>query len=235
MAGVRLAGERVSLKDLAYRSLRSAVVDLQLAPGETVTEEGLASGLGVSRSILRETMQQLHTDGLLVRLPNGRLRVSPTSVEEVHNLYIVRSALARVAVEEAVTRLTDDDLELLRDALDQFRTDSGIDDTSTLVRSGTRFHDLIFEIAGNPVTIAVMNVIQPRLDRYRHISVESIEGRPGRSLGELERVFAAFEAGDAAAAVEAMSAHIAESELAVVAALTTSEPDAETSTDDSVE
>jgi DNA-binding GntR family transcriptional regulator len=218
-SGLRLTGRRVSLKDVAYRSLRDAIVDLQLAPGETVTEERLASELGVSRSILREALQRLQTEGLLDRLSNGRLRVTPTSLEEVHHLYVVRTAIARVAVDEAVPRVTAADVDRLREAIAIFRRDSEQGDIPTLVRSGTRFHDLIFEIAANPVNTAVMAVIQPRIDRYRHISVASTHQRPGRSLAELERVSAALAERDAPAAGDAMAAHIAASEQAVVAAL----------------
>jgi DNA-binding GntR family transcriptional regulator len=219
MAELRLTGRRVSLKDVAYQSLRDAIVHLQLAPGETVTEERLASDLGVSRSILREALQRLQTESLLERMSNGRMRVSPTTVEEVHNLYVVRRAIAGVAVEEAITVVTEPGLERMRTAIESFRHDSQQADIPTLVRSGTRFHDLIFEIAANPVNTAVMAVIQPRIDRYRHISVASTFERPSRSLAELEEVCTAFADRDARAAGEAMAAHIGASERAVVAAL----------------
>jgi DNA-binding GntR family transcriptional regulator len=219
MSELRLTGRRVSLKDVAYQSVRDAIVGLELAPGSRVTEENLATALGVSRSILRETMQRLQTEGLLERMNNGRLRVAATSVDEVHHLYIVRTAIVRVAVDEAVPRVTDDDLGRLQEAIDRFRSVCELGDPLRLVQAGSRFHDLIFEIADNPVNTAVMRTIQPRIDRYRHISVASTGERPPQSLKELERICDAFVAGDAQAAGEAMAAHIAASERTVVAAL----------------
>ena len=218
MTQVRVVGRRVSVLDLTHESLREAIVTLQLTPSETVTEEKLTRDLGVSRPILREAVQRLHTEGLLQRQSNGRLRVSPVSVDEVHHLYAVRTALERLAVTEAAGKADDEHQQLLEVAVDQFRRDAEKDDLG-VVRSGGRIHRLLFDIADNSVNSALMDILRPRIDRYRHISVASARERPRRSLKELERFLAAFSRGDALAAADAMAAHIVQSERSAVAAL----------------
>lgn len=218
MPQVRMIGRRISLREMTYESLREAIVTLQLSPGETVTEERLTSELGVSRPILREAVQALQAEGLLQRQSNGRLRVSPVSADEVHHLYKVRTAIERVAVMEALERADDKQVKRLQVVVEQFRRDAE-KDAPGVVRSGGRIHTLLFEMADNPVNTAVMEMLRPRVDRYRHISVASAKERPGRSLHELERFLAAFLSKDGAAAADAMAAHIAESERAAADAL----------------
>lgn len=90
----------LSARERTYTYLRQAIVSGEMAGGRRVVEEQIASDLGVSRTPVREALQRLATEGLIVRLRRGHLEVvsiSPAERAELH--------LLRLAVDEVVATL----------------------------------------------------------------------------------------------------------------------------------
>ena len=73
------ANDRKSLRQHAYEEIRRQIVDLRLAPGSRLVERDLAAELDVSRIPLREALQLLQQDGLVVLVPRQGAIVSPFS------------------------------------------------------------------------------------------------------------------------------------------------------------
>jgi DNA-binding GntR family transcriptional regulator len=65
----------IQVKDRIAELLRQEIISGRMADGEELTQEQLASSLGVSRMPVREAIQILELEGLLVRLPNRHVRV----------------------------------------------------------------------------------------------------------------------------------------------------------------
>ncbi|HEY1700159.1 MAG TPA: GntR family transcriptional regulator [Trebonia sp.] len=219
MEDLSLRGERRNLRDLAYESLRDAIIRARLTPGAAVTEEQLAGRLGVSRPIVREAVQRLQTEGLIERASNGRMSVSPATVDDARAHYAVRTALELLAVEEAARRMTPGGLAELDAALGHMRAARDHRSGETVADGGREFHDILADIAGNPVNIALMRLIKARIDRYRHLSVAASDKRSPQSVDEHEQILSALRAADVTAAKEAMRRHIAGSEESVLRAL----------------
>ncbi|WP_233204371.1 GntR family transcriptional regulator [Cryobacterium sp. Y62] len=216
MSQIQLTGQRLSLRDIAYVSLRNAIVTLKLKPGESATEERLSHELGVSRPIIREAVQQLQAEGLLERLSNGRLRVSPITEDDVNQLYAVRSAIELVVVSEAMAHCDEAAMQLLEDSVTRMKLEGEISDGRGVTISGGNFHSLIFELSHNRVATDVMARLRVRIDRYRHISVSSSADRPHDSIGEHEAILFAFRLGDVPAAQAAMTLHVENAKRAVL-------------------
>jgi DNA-binding GntR family transcriptional regulator len=213
-----LQGERRSLRELAYASVRQAIVELRLPPGEPITEEFMSAELGVSRPVLREALQRLQVEGLLERAENGRVRVRGVSTEEVYDLYDVRSALEQLSVEKTATRVTPEVVADLRASLDTIRAAATQRSPKQVTESGGEFHAILSRVADNPVNDQMMHLLRGRIDRYRGLSV-SVSARPHESLAEHEAIVAAVTAGDVAAAKSAMHDHIMAGRDAVLVAL----------------
>lgn len=215
-----LQGQRRGLRDLAYSTIRDAIITLQIPPGERITEESLSEQLGVSRPVLRESLQRLQVEQLIDRLDNGRLRVRPVTTEDVMHLYSVRSALEQLAVREASERMTEKDRNRLAEQLVQLRRSATEPDRQAVTDSGTQFHHLLAQIAANPVNTHLMRQIQGPIDRLRHLSVTN-STRPSRSITEHENILAALTAHDTDAAAHAMHLHIIAGRDSVLHALET--------------
>ncbi|WP_433576219.1 GntR family transcriptional regulator [Nocardia brasiliensis] len=218
MTRLTLTGQRRGLRELAYDSLREAIVTLRLEPGARITEDGLSEQLGVSRPVLREALQRLQVDQLVDRLDNGRMRVRPLSPGDATHLYAVRSALEQLAVREACARLTDTDRTALAGDMTRMRAAEHSGDAMAVAETGLRFHRRLHSIAANPVNDALMAQIGGPIDRFRHLSVAATARLP-QSAAEHEAVLAALLAGAADAAASAMHRHVMSGHEAVQRAL----------------
>lgn len=218
MARLALRGERSSLRDLAYRRLREAIVHLEIAPSEKITEESLAEDLGVSRPVVREALLRLEAEGLVERAGNGRVRARAATVEDVGHLYAVRSALEQLAVEQASPRMTPECLAELGEALERMRAARGTTDPQQVTDGGGDFHRILARVADNPVNDQMTHLLRGRIDRYRRLSVTE-HARPPQSVAEHEQILDALSRGDVDAAKQAMHQHIVAGRDAVLAAL----------------
>src|SRR5262245_5016510 len=86
-------------------SLREAIIAGRLAPGRRLTERELIEMLGVSRTVVREALRQLESEGLIANIPNKGPVVRELTPDEARDLYAIRSSLeglaARLFVENA--------------------------------------------------------------------------------------------------------------------------------------
>lgn len=214
-----LKGERMSMRDLAHRTLRDACIRGLLAPGEMLSEEQLAATLNVSRTPLREALQRLHAEGLVERAGNGRIYVREASREEARHLYAVRAELERLAVREAARRMTPQILARLRSALEAMQRAEKTR-TVDVADSGEHFHAILYEAAANPINQHLLENLKALIDRYRYISTANQRAnRRHEAVREHEAIFAALAAGDIEAADEAMRTHMERGLHSVLASL----------------
>lgn len=87
---------------LVARRIREAIASGALRPGQQLTEAYLAKALGVSRSPLREAMQRLTGEGLLVAHRNRGLFVQSMTDDEVEDMYLARTAIERSAAQALI-------------------------------------------------------------------------------------------------------------------------------------
>lgn len=99
----------LSARERAYRYLQQAIMSGKLAAGSRIVEERIAENLQMSRTPVREALQRLGTEGLLVRVRRGQLEVASVTETERSELRMLR-----VAVDEVVARL----LARKRDSVD---------------------------------------------------------------------------------------------------------------------
>jgi DNA-binding GntR family transcriptional regulator len=86
----------LSARERTYTYLRQAIVSGEMPSGRRVVEEQIASDLGVSRTPVREALQRLSTEGLIVRLRRGHLEVVSISAREREELHLLRLATDQV-------------------------------------------------------------------------------------------------------------------------------------------
>lgn len=90
-------GRWASATDYAYHVLKKQIIHGTLSPNQSIVEQTLSKELEVSRTPLREAIQRLEYEDLLTRKANGRLKVSPISIKDVEEIFIVRSKLEAVS------------------------------------------------------------------------------------------------------------------------------------------
>jgi DNA-binding GntR family transcriptional regulator len=98
-----------TLTDRAYRELEEMIVTLQLSPGTILSEQTLAVRLKIGRTPIREALQRLARDGLVVIMPRRGIMVSEINLRLQLRLLEVRRELERLMASLAAERATPDE------------------------------------------------------------------------------------------------------------------------------
>lgn len=188
--------------DTIYQSLKMEILSGTIEAGTLLSEIDIARRFGVSRTPVREALNRLAGDRVLVALPKRGHLVRTVSISEAIDAYRVREILEMEAAAEAALRITRQDLDYLYGLLDQPAEDR--------VMMNYKVHVRIAQISGNRL---LAEFIEETLILMQRI----ISGHPDIALlleeaAEPERkVIRALEAGDPIAAREAMGLHIRQS------------------------
>jgi DNA-binding GntR family transcriptional regulator len=113
--------DRNSLVDRLAATIQSRVLSGEIPTGMRLRQETLASEFGVSRTPVREALRKLESSGLVLVEPNRGAVVRGPNARDVREAYAVRAELEGFAAENAVPRILDAQLDLLRDAEKLFR------------------------------------------------------------------------------------------------------------------
>src|SRR6476469_10949085 len=95
-----------SLADDVVDRLRDAIFHGSFKPGEALREEQLAAMLDVSRGPVREALVQLEREGLVIVRRHRGATVARLSRRDLEEVYSLRLALERLAVQRAVRHAT---------------------------------------------------------------------------------------------------------------------------------
>jgi DNA-binding GntR family transcriptional regulator len=113
-------GRRSGGAAVAYRALRTAIVEGQLQPGQRLIEQRLAEELSLSRTPIREAVRMLTADGLVVAERHRGAIVRKLDHDDVLDLYELRGRLEGYACERAATRITPEQLAMIDQGIDAF-------------------------------------------------------------------------------------------------------------------
>lgn len=137
------------LVQLAANSLRKMILSSTLRPGDRLVEERLADQLGISRPPLREAIRLLQQEGLVTVLPRRGAQVAEIAPQDVFEIYTLRSALERMAIELGVPVQNQKGLQRCRDALEAMAESGRGRDRPSLIEHAFEFHVAIVALAGH--------------------------------------------------------------------------------------
>lgn len=189
--------------DQFHRALRTAILGLELRPGESLSERGLQQRFGMSRTPARTALARLETEGLVRRTPRG-WSVTPLDLPDLRQVAEYRSVVEHAALARAARQATSADLAALRVTVD---ADAVIDGADAAVRVGTDFHVRLAELCGNYHLARAVRDAVTRQWRTRWLRVQTVEDRARVRIDHLQILDALLD-GDAVAAADALDAHL---------------------------
>lgn len=192
---------RSLLRENAYRSIRDAIVDGTLAPGERLNDAELAQWLGVSRTPVREALTRLEETGLVQTKPGRYTMVSPLDSRLARAAQTVTAAMHELAVREAVPQLSTGEIDAMRAANARFAAALQADDVDAAIASDDEFHGVTVRASANPVLRAVIDQYTPVLRRLERLRFSSLNGRASVALHD--QIIARCEARDVEGAAAA--------------------------------
>lgn len=139
-----------STPSLIAAKVREAIGSGQITPGSQLHEATLAKQLGVSRGPLREGLQRLTQEGLLISYRNRGLFLIEMTPQNVRDMYLSREAVERAAAAEVHRR----DPEAVRDELlivvEEMAEGADVDDVTAVSEADLRFHQVMVNGANSP-------------------------------------------------------------------------------------
>ena len=196
-----------TLRDIVQERMRSAILEGHFAPGARLVERPLCDQLGVSRTVIRETIRFLEAEGLVEVLPNRGPIVATFDWDMARQIYDIRRQLESSAAAACAGAHRPDFGPRLTDALNALaRT---MDDTTwtELLKRSTHFYELIFTEAGHGIAWDIVQRLNGRISRLRALTLpDKSRARPG--IAHMTAIHDAILARDPEAARAAVTAHI---------------------------
>lgn len=165
---------RVSTKDIAYKELREKIIKCILEPGQPIVEDELAKELQISRTPLREALQILELEGLVSRGINGRMNVAPISIEEVKEIFIIRSNLEGIVIGNAIDHITQKEIDHLTYLVEILKMTTSLGDYERIDDFGRQFHEYIYTVSRNNIAVKFLSQLNSLINRYRRLAHQCI-------------------------------------------------------------
>jgi len=159
-----------TLTEQAYNRLEEMVVTLALAPGSVVAEQALSAELGIGRTPIREALQRLAREGLVLVLPRKAIIVTETDPRRQLLVLEVRRELERLLVRASAERATGGERRQFHDIAEGMEAAAKSNDDIAFMRLDQRFNILIATAARNEFarrSMGLMNALSRRF-WYQH-------------------------------------------------------------------
>ena len=189
-----------------YELLRDQILNGQLEPGQPLSIDGLARELGVSKIPIREAIKQLEATRLVDVVLHVGARVAPISVAEAEQIYPIRHVLCDLGVEQAVPRLTDDDLASLERLHREMESAARAREVRRIDPLNREFHLSIIRASGNRHLYELYRDLMQRCSRFR-AGVALTQQQAAQVMREHRAILDALQARDVVAAVRASRQH----------------------------
>jgi len=213
--------QRERAVDGVYKELRHAIVSYKLKPGERLNVEELAQGLGVSLTPVRGAIQQLATEGLVEIKPRSGTFVATLTTQDVEETFRIRCALECLAGEDAIPKISGDELRRLREILKSLRRPIRSEaDQLAHERDNSELHQMIVTASGNRRLREMYEALNAHIKIARiHASESNWPARLHEEEAEHEAIVSALENRDPEKLRVALRRHIYRAKDAMVAAL----------------
>ena len=191
-----------SLAEQAYRKLEELIVTLELQPGAQLTEAALAARLGLGRTPVREALQRLASEHLILISPRRGVVVAEVNVEQQLMVLEVRRELERLIARRAALRATQDERARLLEMASAMKRAGTQDDWLAFLRVDRAFNLFIAQCAHNPYAARAIAPLHALSRRFWYLHYTATGDLPFSAEAHIA-IMRAVAAGDPEAAERA--------------------------------
>ena len=203
------------LRDVVFNTLRQAILTGELKPGERLMEIHLANKLGVSRTPIREAIRKLELEGLVTMIPRRGAEVAQITEKSMNDVLEVRRAMDVLCVELASERISQEEVESLEAACEQFAKVAKTKDIRKCAQVDVNFHEIIVQATGNKRLVQLVNNLSEQMYRYRFEYLKDVS-RYDSLIEEHKAICEAIKNRDKDAARTATELHIDNQAKAII-------------------
>jgi len=198
---------RQTVTHQATEALRERILRGVYADETPLRQDALAAELGVSRIPIREALRQLEAEGLVVFNPHRGAVVSSLSVDEIDELFELRSQIESDLVRRAIVRTTAEDISRAKEILKAYEAAFRSAEVAEWGKLNWEFHSTLYAPANRPFTMAIIQRLHQQSDRYLRMQLVLTHGE-SRAIDEHRAIMAAVAAHDVKQACSLMRQHI---------------------------
>lgn len=209
-----------SLQETVLDTLRRAILEREIAPGQQINLGKLAEELHVSTMPIREALRELAAEGLVSFEKNKRITVKHLSREDISDLFAIRLPLELTALSRCWTRLTPGDLDMLEKLHAQMSKPGAVGREWFSLNQA--FHLKLHEMCGSERLTRVLQTLWCNTGPYFRIFADD-ERAVARANNEHELLLSALRKGDRREARSVLRMHLQTGLGAISAALAAEE------------
>lgn len=205
------------LSDKAYQLLRHRIITLELPPLSAIDEQALMEDLQLGRTPIREALQRLAAEGLLISAPRRGMFVADIGITDLQKIFEMRMVLEGFCARLAAQRVTAEQLGQMQTVIAELeQTQNG--DSKALMEIDERFHQLVYQAANNEFLADTLARLHAQSHRIWHLVLDRI----GDVRGAMEQHIAittALQEGDGERAEALLQGHVADFQREIKAVL----------------
>ncbi|WP_378942197.1 GntR family transcriptional regulator [Mesorhizobium sp. ANAO-SY3R2] len=207
--------QAASAADIVYEALRKAIIEGDLAEGENLRQDQIASMFNTSRIPVREALSRLEQHGLITTQRYKGAVVAGLSIEEIVEIFEFRALVEAEVIRLAVPKMDRKTLDTARRHCDEFGREP---DSARWGEINRNFHYGLYEAARRPYYLQIVRASLDRIDRYLRAQLTLTDGMT-RAHREHLVILDACVAGDAQRAGELTRDHVLGAGRALIAYL----------------
>lgn len=161
--------EHLSLKESAYKIIKEKLLNLEFEPGSRIREDLLAQEISMSRTPVREAINQLSAEGLVNNIPRKGIFVVQLNAEEINNFLDIREVLEILAINNCIDKIDPERLDGLASLLAEFAGALAENNFKKCNRLDSEFHMEIARISRNQKLIEFLSEIEDFMHIARSI------------------------------------------------------------------
>lgn len=188
-------------------ALEEDIINGRLLPGEKLDHDALARQYGVSRTPIREAVQQLVVSGLVNVQPKKGTFVAKMSLDQLIEMFEVMAELEGMCGRLAARRIQTAELEALRAALLRCEDPEVMADPDDYYYENEEFHNCIYTASHNQFLATEARQLKQRLKPYRRLQLQA-RNRVSSSSEEHRKIFQAIESGKERDAEQYLKEHV---------------------------
>jgi DNA-binding GntR family transcriptional regulator len=156
-----------SLNDVTYNKIREDIMNMTLEPGMDVSVQKLSERYGVSRTPVREAVVRLQQSGLVEIYPQRKTVVSKIDLQRVREEWFLRTSLESAVVDEFIHKCSELVADTMQELINKQKKYMDKEHFREFYLKDNRFHQLIFETAGEELSWLTIEDISSHFNRIR--------------------------------------------------------------------
>ncbi len=201
--------KHLSLRESAYNIIKSKLLNHEFEPGSRIREDLLAEEISMSRTPVREAINQLSTEGLIENIPRKGLFFIELQPEEIIGLLEVREVIERLAIEKCIEKINSEQIRTLKSILEKTEYELSVENYKECNELDSKFHREISLISGNGKIVKFLSEIEDYMKLARFIEKKTFaKEKVQTAISEHREILDAIVKKDCEAAARAMKKNI---------------------------